>query len=157
MQDARCRMAAGLGVEAKTPYNVPSMKRIAFLVFRDIYAVCKLDKDASVPGWAYAGSFISITRTPDELSIICAQNYVPEKITCERGWRCLQVQGSFDFSTTGIIASFAPSLADAGISIIVVCTYNTDYLLVQEQNLDRAIQVLSRQEHQIEWQLNKPR
>ncbi len=132
-------------------------RKLTFLVFRDTYAICKLDKDAPVPGWAYAGSFISVTRTPDELSITCAQGYVPEKVECQKGWRCLGVKGPFDFSVTGVVASFASVLADSGISIFVVCTYDTDYLLVQEANIDKTVEILSAQGHQVEWQINKPR
>ncbi len=132
-------------------------KKLTFLVFRDTYAICKLDKDAPVPGWAYAGSFVSITRTPDELSITCTEGYVPERIQCQKGWRCLKVQGTFDFSVTGVIASFTPFLAKAGISVFVICTYETDYLLVQERNLENAVHVLTEHGHQVEWQMNKPR
>ena len=132
-------------------------KKLRFLLFRDSFAICKLDKDAPVPGWAYAGSFVSITRTPDELSITCAQSYVPEKIQCQKDWRCLKVQGPFDFSVIGVIASFATLLAEFGISIFVVCTFETDYLLVQESDLEKTANALLQQGHQVDRQLNRPR
>ena len=108
------------------------------------FAICRLDRDAPIPEWAHNG-FFSITRTPDELSIICKEEIVPEQVLCEKGWRCLQVMGPLDFALTGILASLASPLAEAGISIFAISTYDTDYFLVKE--LNRAIAVLSKAGH----------
>lgn len=67
------------------------------------------------------------------------------------------MEGPFEFSVTGVVASFASPLADAGIGVLIICTYDTDYLLVQESDLEKSVQVLSGQGHQIDWQINKPR
>lgn len=113
------------------------------------YAVCHLDKDAAIPAWAFAGSFFSITRTPDELSIVYPQSNVPEGIPCEKDWRCLKIEGPLDLAATGIIASLAVPLAQAGIGIFVLSTYDTDYLMVKEIHLQQAVLVLSQAGHRV--------
>jgi len=118
-------------------------------VLPDTFAVCRLDAGAPVPDWAR--DFFSITRTRDELSIVCPQRDVPPGIRCERDLRSLRVEGKLDFSLTGILASLAAPLADAGISIFALSTYDTDYLLVKEKHLPRAVQVLSASGHKINW------
>ena len=113
------------------------------------FAVCRLDAQAAVPDWAFSGDFFSVTRTIDELSIVCSEAGVPEGVLCERGWACLKVEGPLDFSLTGVLASLTQPLAEAGISLFVLSTYNTDYLLVKARDLDRAVAVLAEAEHTI--------
>jgi hypothetical protein len=105
-------------------------------------AVCRLEDDAMMPGWAMSEDFFSITRTGEELSIVCREVLVPEGIRAERGWRALRVGGVLDFSQVGILAGVASPLAGAGISLFALSTFDTDYLLVKEQDLGRAIEVL---------------
>jgi uncharacterized protein len=112
-------------------------------------AICRLDAQAPIPAWA-GGSFYSITRTPDELSIVCDQRNVPDGIPCERGWRALRVRGQLDFALTGVLASLAAPLADAGISLFVISTFDTDYVLVKEINLRQALAALEKAGHIIE-------
>ncbi len=106
------------------------------------FAICRLDAGARLPEWAMAGDFFSITRTPDEISIMCAQDEAPEGIRCERDWRCFRVEGPLDFSLTGILNSLTAPLAAAGVSIFAISTYDTDYLLVEEKDLERTIETL---------------
>ena len=108
-----------------------------------VFAICRLDAAAPIPSWVTSRDFFSITRTRDELSIVCQQRDVPAGVRCERDWRALKVEGKLDFALTGILASLAAPLADAGISIFAISTYDTDYLLLKETNLPRAVQVLS--------------
>jgi uncharacterized protein len=121
---------------------------LTFSVLPGSFAVCRLDPGARVPDWAGAGPFTSITRTADELSIICPEAAVPDGLAAA-GWRCLKLEGPFDFSVTGLVASFSTALARAGISLLVVCTYDTDYLLVRGRDLDRAIECLEKDGHSI--------
>ena len=116
-------------------------------VLSGVFAICRLEPSSTIPAWALGGDFISVVRTPDELSIVCPQENVPPEIRCDRNWRCLKVEGPLDFALTGILASLATPLAQAGISIFAVSTYDTDYLLVKD--LERAITVLSQAGHQI--------
>jgi len=118
--------------------------RLRFALLPGEFAVCRLDPAAPVPPWAGAGPFSSITRTADELSVVCPESSVPGGIQAAGGWRCLKLEGPFDFSTTGLVAGFSTALARAGISLMVVCTYDTDYLLVRRADLDRAIAALEK-------------
>ena len=113
------------------------------------YAVCQFLPDKHIPYWALLGDFVSLTRTHEELSIVCQQDNVPDEIQAERGWRCVQVQGAFDFSVAGVNASLAIPLAEADISVLAIATYATDYLLVKEENVEQALQVLEQAGHSI--------
>ena len=111
------------------------------------YAVCRLAADVPVPDWAAGGPFVSITRTAEELSVVCPETGVPEGTRCERGWRALRVAGALDFSLTGALASLLGPLADADVSAFALSTFDTDYLLVKEKDLPRAEQALRRAGH----------
>jgi hypothetical protein len=106
------------------------------------YAVCRLDPQDAIPPWADGAGFVSITRTAEELSIICDEGRVPDGVRVERGWRCLSVEGPIAFSVTGVAASLTGALAAHGISVFLVATYDTDYLLVKEETLARAVEAL---------------
>jgi hypothetical protein len=86
--------------------------------------------------------FLSVTTTPDEISVVGLEDLVPPGAAVERGWRCLQVSGPLDFGLTGVLASLSAPLAAAGIPIFVMSTFNTDYLLVKGEDLDNAIAAL---------------
>ena len=90
-----------------------SFHHLNLAVVDGTFAVCKLGADATIPAWATAGHFFSITRTADELSIVCHQDAVPEGVIGERGWRCLRVAGTMPFSVVGVLASLTAPLADA--------------------------------------------
>ncbi len=114
-------------------------------------AVCRLAADAPIPEWVdlSPAALCSITRTADELSIVCAEDAVPDGVQCERGWRALRVAGVLDFSTVGVLASLATPLAEAGVSIFVVSTFDTDYLLVKEIDLNKATAALEAADHTV--------
>jgi hypothetical protein len=105
-------------------------------------AVCGLDGAADLPGWAHQGNFFSITRGTDELSVVCLEGLVPEGVRAERGWRAMRVVGVIDFSVIGVLARLTVPLAEAGIGVFAVSTFDTDYLLVKEQDLGEAIEAL---------------
>lgn len=113
-------------------------------------AVCRLAPDADLPAWAWTGEPASVTRTRDELSIVCRVDAVPQGVRAEVGWRCLKVQGPLDVALTGILVALTTPLAAAGISVFAVSTFDTDYLLVKAENLDRAINVLRGAGHHVE-------
>jgi uncharacterized protein len=94
-----------------------------------------------LPGWtrATAGEFLSVTRTRDELSIIVSDQRPPAQAKCERNWRLVMVKGPLDFSQVGIIAGLSGTLASAGISIFALSTYDTDYIMVKQADLERAL------------------
>jgi len=106
-------------------------------------AICRLSPEAQIPDWASnKADFTSITRTNEELSIICPESYTPPTAKQESGYRLIKVAGPLDFSLTGILASLASPLAKAGISIIAISTFDTDYLIVKEDKLEEAIKAL---------------
>jgi hypothetical protein len=113
------------------------------------FGICRLAPGDPLPAWAVDGLFLSVTRTVDELSIVCGEASVPENVRCERGWRCLRVGGTLDFSLIGVVASLVGPLADASLSVFVFSTFDTDYLLVKEQDFEPAIEVLQRHGHSI--------
>ena len=115
----------------------------------DTLAICRLPRDAAIPGWALASDFYSITRTADELSLVCHQRDVPDDVQRDGDWRCLKVHGPLAFSMVGVMASLATPLADAGISIFVISTFDTDYLLVKQAPLESALAALTAAGHSI--------
>ena len=121
--------------------NVLSTQRTLTL-FPEQFSVCKLAPSAPVPAWAASNqaSFFSVTRSATELSVICPQQQVPEGVEADTGWRCLKLNGPFDLDEPGVLASVVTPLADAGLSVFAVATYDTDYLLVQK--LEQAISAL---------------
>jgi len=113
-------------------------------------AVCRLDPTAAIPDWATGEGFFSVTRTADELAIVCCEAYVPDDVMCERGWRALKLHGPFDLGQVGILASVANPLAESGIAIFVISTYDTDYVLVKAIQLESAVAALTRSGHAVE-------
>jgi len=118
-------------------------------VLGDVFAICRLAPDASIPAWGTSGPFVSVTRTPDELSLVCLQDAVPQGVRCERAWCCLRVQGPLDFSLVGVLAALVSPLAEAGLSVFAVSTFDTDYLLVREREMQQAIEALRERGHRI--------
>jgi len=118
-------------------------KILTMILLNDRYGVCRLDNTELIPEWAKNGGFFSITRTSDELSIVCSQEYIPREIKCEKDWRILKIQGPLDFSLIGILASISTILAQKGISIFAISTYDTDYILVRNRDIDNAIDIES--------------
>jgi len=123
--------------------------KLKLSILPEVFAICRLKKDAPFPDWALAGSFSSLTRTEEEFSVVCPQDNLPEGITSEKGWRGLKVEGVLDFSQVGVLTSLTAPLAQAGISILAISTYQTDYLMVKEEHLKKAVRVLSQEGHQV--------
>jgi hypothetical protein len=111
------------------------------------FAFCKFPPGDPVPAWVVGGPLVSITRTTEELSIVCLQDAVPQIVSCVRGWRCLQVKGPLAFSFVGVLASLISPMAEAGISVFALSTFDTDYLLLKEESLEHAIAVLGQCGH----------
>jgi len=110
-------------------------------VLPDPVAVCRLAPDAPEPLWA-RGAFTSVTRTRNELSIVCDDRGVPEGVQAERDWRVLKLEGPIPFEMTGVAAALLAPLAAAQISVFLISTYDTDYLLLKSAVFERAAGVL---------------
>lgn len=108
------------------------------------FAICKLPADVAIPSWATQGSFYSVTRTPEELSILCEQNQIPSNVPSEANWKAFRVAGTLDFSLTGILDSMAHPMAEAKISIFAVSTFDTDYLLIKKSHYQAAVECLQK-------------
>jgi uncharacterized protein len=112
------------------------------------YVICRFAADVPMPAGVMAGPFVSITRTRDELSIVCLHDLAPPDTKVEPGWRCMRVEGPFELATAvGVLAALAVPLARAGVSIFAVSTYDTDYLLIQQAQIAQATVVLEEHGH----------
>ena len=131
--------------------------KLRLVVLPDLYAVCRLDKEAAVPSWASSGEFCSVTRTADELSVVCRECLVLRNVRCDRGWRCFRVAGTMDFPMVGVVSSLATPLAQAGLSVFVVSTFDTDYLLVKETEIDTATAALRGAGHELDESVDCPK
>ena len=118
-----------------------------YKILKPELSICRLPPEAPTPQ-AGAGLF-SVTRTNDELSVVCEQLLVPDGVRCERAWRCLRVAGSMDFAVVGVLAALVTPLAEAGIGIFAFSTFDTDYLLVKNRDWPAALEALRRQGHSI--------
>lgn len=114
-----------------------------------IFSVVKLPTTEEIPFWADKGEFFSITRTNEELSIVCSASNVPDRLLkdVEHDWKCIKVEGVLDFGLTGILSSLANPLAENNISIFAISTFNTDYLLIKMHAIEKAKSVLENAGH----------
>jgi hypothetical protein len=119
------------------------------MVLPECFAVCRLAPAAPIPPSCREAAFCTVTRTTDELSAILPESLLPPDCKSEKGWRCLKVVGPLDFSMTGVLASVVGPLAAAGISVLACSTYDTDYFLVREKDLQCARDVLTEKGHQV--------
>jgi len=122
-------------------------RKIRYLVLEGTFAVCRLAPTAAIPEWSLRGGFFSITRTADELSLVCAEAQVPAGVPAEFGWSCLQLQGPFPFAMSGVLAAFIEPLAEAGIGIFAISTFDTDCVLVKADRLRATIAKLEEAGH----------
>jgi uncharacterized protein len=117
------------------------------------YAVCRLPAGSPIPASLAAGpddkSVISLSWAPDELSIICPADRVPDGAAADTAWRCLRVVGPLDLALTGVLASLIGPLADARVNIVTFSTYTTDYLLVPTVRLSEAVDTLTAAGHRV--------
>ena len=118
----------------------PPLLRLVVLPER--LAVCRLGAKDPIPEWAVGESFLSITRTREELCIICEDVFVPGGTHASRGWRGFRIEGPLDLDLVGILVSVAVPLAQSNIGILPIATYETDYVLVRDRQLVDAIKAL---------------
>ena len=122
---------------------------LALDVMPEELAVSRLEPDAALPQWATSGLFHAVVRTSGELSIVCPASAVPDSAKTRRGWRGLAVRGPLAFELTGILASLAVPLAQTRVSIFAISTYDTDYILVRQEQLAPAIAALRAAGHEV--------
>lgn len=125
------------------------MRKLTVYVRPGDYVVLRLPADAPAPPIEPTDGLVSVTRTGDELSIVCPAELAVPADQVEAGWRLLTVRGPFEFTLTGIMAALAGALAAAGVSLFAVSTYDTDHLLVKHADLDRAVVALRAAGHEV--------
>ncbi len=113
----------------------------------EVLAIARLNSDGPIPEWALRSSFFSITKTSEELSVVCEQDYLPQEVRGERDWRALKVKGPLEFSLTGVLASVSGPLATSGVSLFAISTFDTDYILVKQDKVSRAVSALKNAGH----------
>lgn len=127
-----------------------TMNSLTLEALAERLAVCKLAPDAPAPTISLHSAFVSLTVTPHEISLVCPEDEAPTGADVVSGWRALRVVGVLDFSLIGILASLTHTLADAGISVFAVSTYTTDYILVNDAALTRAMAALRAAGHRVQ-------
>jgi uncharacterized protein len=123
-------------------------RRLKFRLLAGPYAIVRFSPDAPLPDWAIKGEFISTTRTADELSIVCPIANLPPDAHSPHRWICLKLEGPFLFSQTGVLLSFIEPLSKKDVPIFAICTYDTDYVLIQEE-FSWALDVLREAGHEL--------
>ena len=113
------------------------------------YAISRLDADATLPPWLPSRGFVSVTRTDEELSIICGEEAVPASLKASRGWRAMKVDGPLPFDMCGVLSSITAPLAEAEVSVFAIATHDTDYVLVMGDTLEKAVKALTRAGHRV--------
>ena len=124
-------------------------RQLELTLLPDRFAISRLAADAPIPGWATQGAFFSVTRTRDELSVVCELSRVPVGVQSQPDWRVFKVHGPFVLSEIGVLSALAAPLAAAEISLFAVSTFDTDYLLVASETLLAAVAALERAGHTV--------
>ena len=123
--------------------------RLKFRRLREGYAILRLEPDAPIPDWAGQGEFNSISRTADELSIVCPADNLPPEIHSPERWICLRLEGPFPFSLTGVLFAFIEPLSTNGVPIFAISTYDTDYVLIPEARMGGVVDLLRKAGHEL--------
>ena len=113
------------------------------------YGIARLGPSEVVPDWANGSGFVSVSRSDEELSVVCRADRIPEDIRHDSGWSCFKFQGPFDFGETGIMLSVIKPLSEEGIGVFVVSTFDTDYLLVKAVSRVRVVELLAEAGHTV--------
>jgi uncharacterized protein len=123
--------------------------QLTIVVYAEVYAICQLEPQAEVPAWAAGQEFVSITRTEAELSIVCRQELVPGDVRAEKNRRLMRIEGKLGFELTGVLASVTAPLSVAKLSIFTISTYDTDYLFIADEDLQKATEMLEAAGHTV--------
>jgi uncharacterized protein len=140
----------------QSDHSNPKRHRLKFRWLSGPYAIVRLPPDAPVPAWTRKGDFTSVTRSVDELSVVCPADNLPADVHSEHHWICYKLEGPFPFSLTGVLLSFIEPLSENGVPIFAISTYDTDYVLVQEEFAGVAQQALDEAGHDL-WPRDEPR
>lgn len=126
-----------------------TLKELVLSTLDGLFAICKLNPQTKIPNWALKGEFYSITRTSEELSILCPQKIIPDEITSVGRWRGLKIEGPFQFTEIGILNSITAPLASVKISLLSISTFDTDYVFIQDDQFEDALLILAANGHEV--------
>lgn len=118
------------------------MDTLTFIVLPGMYAICRFDARDDIPDWVFQSRFYNISKSENELSIICEAHLVPEDTKADRDWKLMRLEGTLDLSLTGVTARFSAPLAKHDVNLCVLATYDTDYIMVKNKKLMQAQTVL---------------
>ncbi len=124
-------------------------RRLKLILMSDPLAICRLGPESGLPEWALSSPYWSVTKTPDEISVVCPESVVPNGVAASRGWRALRFEGPLPLDQTGILASVIGPLANARVSVFAVATYDTDYVLFPAAQRVAAIAALEAAGHSV--------
>ncbi|TDR44889.1 hypothetical protein DFR29_10570 [Tahibacter aquaticus] len=113
------------------------------------YAVCRLDAAAAIPAWADGDGFVSISRSAEELSVLCRSERVPAEVRQDGPWACFALLGPFAFEQSGIVLAVIRPLSEAGLGVFVVSTFDGDHVLVKAHEAVRAVELLAAAGHRL--------
>jgi len=116
--------------------------RLKLCVLPGHYAICSFPPDATLPDWVDRPSFLSTTKTPKEITVVCEENQVPGECKKSDNWKCIKIEGRFDLDAVGVLAGIAGPLAQSKISLYVISTFETDYILIHANDIDKAVSCL---------------
>jgi len=119
-------------------------------VFSETFTIHKLSLDVSIPEEILKSNYYSVSKTENELSVVCSELIEVQSLQSSKGWKCIKVKGPLDFNLTGILAGISDILAQADISIFAISTFDTDYFLVRSQDLSSARTKLSKAGYEFE-------
>jgi len=120
-----------------------------------LYGIAQLNPNQAIPSWPMKGAFFSVTKTNEELSIVCAQENIPSEVTCERAWRVFRLIGPFAFNEVGILMTVTQVLAESDIGVFALSTFNTDYIMVKQSDVEKAINALRKAHHTVHIEITE--
>lgn len=115
---------------------------LRFRLLAGAYSIIRLSPGEAIPAWIAGDEFTSITRTAEELSIVCSSKNLPSGVDPGPAWACLKLEGPFPFAQTGVLLSFIAPLSNNSIPIFAISTYDTDYVLIPQEYTDTALRQL---------------
>ena len=118
--------------------------KLVLSVLEETFSIHRLAPDASLPEAVSECDFYSLSKTTDELSLVCPEHLAVKSEKSNPDWKCLKVAGPLDFELTGILAGITDVLAKEKLSVFAISTFDTDYILLKKQGLTAAISALER-------------
>jgi len=118
--------------------KIESSVNLVLSMLSETFTIHKLSPDASIPEEILKSNFYSVSKTENELSLVCSEVVEVQSLQSSNGWKCIKVKGPLDFNLTGILAGISDILTKGNISIFAISTFDTDYILIRSQDLSSA-------------------